>query len=151
MPEKAARYGEVLMLFEIVGAGDVVGVATTSGVGEIVRVEPGAVIVVPVGVGRDFVGDGVCVALVGVLLWDGAGEWVCGREGAVVRCVCWFAVSPLVLGAGVGRTHRYSTNTPANRTRRTHVERRVRSSRERSGRHISRTPSPAPSRRSWSR
>jgi hypothetical protein len=69
----------------------------------------------------------------------------------VVRCTCSFVVLPLVLGAGAGRTHRYSTNTPANSSRRIHVERRVRLSRDRSGRRISSPPSQVPSRRSSSR
>jgi hypothetical protein len=68
-----------------------------------------------------------------------------------VRCVNWLPVFSLGAVAGAGRTHRYSTNTPANSTSRIQVERRVRLSSDRSGRHISSTPSPVPSRRSSSR
>jgi mannose-6-phosphate isomerase-like protein (cupin superfamily) len=71
VPEKVARYGEALTLVE--GTGDVVRPASGVGVGDVARVEPGEVIAVPVGVGRDVVGDGVLLVLVGVLLRDGDG------------------------------------------------------------------------------
>lgn len=146
-------YGEVLVPLDTGGVGDVVCVAPASGVG--VRE--------PVGVGRpELLGndvgdveadvDGVASAgAVGVLLCDGAAGWVRGRDGVLVRCVCWFAV--LLPGAtvGAGRTQRYSTNTPAKSNNRIHVERRVRLSSDRSGRRISSTLSPERSRRSLSR
>lgn len=143
--------GDVLTLLESVGVGDLVSVLPASGVGPGVSVEPGDVVSVLVGVGRDIVGAGVVAGLVAGLLWDGAGECVGGRDGAVVGCVCWLPVFSLGVTVGAGRTHRYSTNTPANSTSMIHVERRIRFSSDRSGPHISWTPSPVPSRRSSSR
>jgi hypothetical protein len=151
--DKAVVYGEALVpeTGAVLVAGVVAG-ALASGVGTgVVGVEPGEVVDVPVGVGRDFAGAGVFADFVGVLLWDGDGECVRGRSGAVVRCVNWLPVFSRGAVAGAGRTQRYSTNTPANSNSRIQVERRVRLSSDRSGRHISSTPSPAPSRRSWSR
>jgi hypothetical protein len=143
----------VLTLF--VGEGDPVSVVPASGVGAgVVTVDPCEVCAVLAGVVRDRVGDGAVVVAgcVARLLCDGVGECVRGRDGAVVRCVaCWLPVFWLGAAVGAGRTHRYSTNTPANSSSRIQVERRVRLNSDRSGRHISSTPSLAPSRRSSSR
>lgn len=61
-------------VFEVLGA----MLASGVDVGVEVWVDPGDVVAVLVGAGRDVVGDGVVAGFVGVLLWDGEGE--CVRE-----------------------------------------------------------------------